>query len=374
MKEYIDELKLLLLAVIVFNGIFFAIINRDHAHTLNSRLMKVTSLIEVTIPHDLLDDAAQGKPLPEEEVAFIYRKLSEYTASEGLKFTYTVVDTPTGMRYIFGGIPLEVFSEGDYRDYYLYRIIEEEDSIYQIKKEMLQGDVDSYYGDYEDAFGEYHAYISAYETPSGTRVLAGAEYDLALYKSWMIMSAVKFFVVNSVILSVVLILIFSIFKKHSRERMKIVREGMTDPLTGLYTRKAMPMLEKKMALMNSRVWGIIYFDLDGLKTINDTLGHKEGDKYIIRFSHILRKVFRSEDLLLRIGGDEFLVLADIGFEENIKSLMKRLEKESKRCSVDFSMGYVLSSGKEAEDIDQAIKTADERMYIHKMEKKSKKRG
>jgi len=373
MKEYKGEFKLLLLAVLFFNGIFFAISLKDHTDLLNRKLEKVALLIEDTIPQSHLERAARGEELPADEVEFIFRKLSKYTASEELKFTYVIVDTPTGMKYIFGGIPLEIFQEGNYLDYYLYDVKIDEDTVYHIKEEMIAGNRANYTGSYRDAFGEYKAHINAYTTRNGTVVLAGAEYDLTEYKRFIILGLIRFFIVNTIILTGVLLLIFSIYKKHSKERHQIIREGMTDQLTGLYTRKALSIIRKHLDLVPATLWVFAYFDLDGLKKVNDSMGHKEGDRYITNFSSVLKKVFRHEDILMRLGGDEFLAVADISKKENMHLIEKRLYIEAKKSKVEFSMGYLLRKTHDIRDIEKIIKAADERMYKEKQKKKAERK-
>ena len=71
---------------------------------------------------------------------------------------------------------------------------------------------------------------------------------------------------------------------------------------------------------------ILYADLDGLKTINDSLGHPEGDRALKQTAEILKETFRTSDIIARLGGDEFVVLAAIGQEEAADSLTERLQE------------------------------------------------
>ncbi|MEG1584337.1 MAG: GGDEF domain-containing protein, partial [Anaerovorax sp.] len=74
-----------------------------------------------------------------------------------------------------------------------------------------------------------------------------------------------------------------------------------------------------------QVCALIIVDVDDLKKINDTLGHMEGDHAIIAFANTLRNYFGKQDMIGRIGGDEFLVfLTDAENEENMKPIMRGL--------------------------------------------------
>lgn len=370
MKEYKSELKLVLLALLIFNIIFFAIAVRNQKKHLNNQLQKVIALMEVSLPHDLHDRLSRGEELDIERVERIFRQLSLYADSENLKFCYTIVDTPEGMKYAFGGIPLEIISRGEFSDYYLYRVNPIEDTIYSIKKDMIEGRAEEFSGIYQDEFGKYRALISTFKTQKGNTILIGAEYDYAQYKTWFLREMFTIFFINSLILLGTLLMVFSIYQKNKALREAIIKEGMTDHLTGLYTRKALDIIDERVRAVEPALWAIIYFDLDGLKIINDTRGHKEGDKYILGFAKILKHVFRHEDLILRLGGDEFLVVGEIAERSNIKIIEERLRREAYRTKIEFSMGFILAETHEIDDVDRVIKEADKRMYEQKQRKKA----
>ncbi len=373
MKEYRNELKLVLLALLIFNIIFFAFAVRNQKKHLNNQLQKVIALMEISLPHNLHDRLSKGEELDMERVERIFRQLSLYADSENLKFCYTIIDTPEGMRYAFGGIPLEIINRGEFSDYYLYRVNPLEDTIYNIKKDMIEGRRREFSGIYEDEFGKYRALISTFKTPQGNTVLIGAEYDYARYQSWFLNEMFTVFFINSLILLGTLLMVFSIYQKNKALRDAIIKEGMTDHLTGLYTRKALDIIDERIKSVEPALWAVIYFDLDGLKVINDTRGHKEGDRYIVGFAKILKHVFRHEDLIVRLGGDEFLVVGEIADRSNIQIIEERLRREAYRGNIEFSMGFILVETHEIDDVDRIIKEADSRMYEQKQKKKAGRR-
>lgn len=370
MKEYKSELKLVLLALLIFNIVFFVIAVRNQKRYLNNQLRKVISLMEVSLPHDLHDKLSRGEDIDIKRVERIYRQLSLYTDSEDLKFCYTIVNTPEGMKYAFGGVPLEIINRGEFSDYYLYRVNPIEDTIYNVKKDMIEGRTEEFSGIYQDEFGKYRALISPFKTKMGNTILIGAEYDYEQYKSWFFKEMFTIFFINSLILLGTLLMVFSIYQKNKAARDAIIKEGMTDHLTGLYTRKALDIIDERIKSVEPTLWAILYFDLDGLKIINDTRGHKEGDKYIMGFARILKHVFRHEDLILRLGGDEFLVVGEVAERSNIEIIEDRLRREACRNKIEFSMGFILVETGEMDDIDRVIKEADSRMYEQKQRKKA----
>lgn len=123
---------------------------------------------------------------------------------------------------------------------------------------------------------------------------------------------------------------------------------------------------------------LVYIDLDGLKAINDTLGHSEGDRAIITVSRSLKENCRSSDILARIGGDEFVILA-VGSEKNLKkNISHRLEKVLESLvkvsgfpsGLSFSYGITAYSPGGRSTLDEMLAEADRIMYEQKLQKKS----
>ena len=88
--------------------------------------------------------------------------------------------------------------------------------------------------------------------------------------------------------------------------------ALTDELTGLYNRRGFICLSEvqlKLARRSGCDMVLFFIDVDGLKQINDSFGHSEGDNALIRTAEVLRMTFRESDVLARIGGDEFGALA-----------------------------------------------------------------
>lgn len=116
-----------------------------------------------------------------------------------------------------------------------------------------------------------------------------------------------------------------------KERMKAEAEvrqlSLTDELTGLYNRRGFFLLAQqqlKIAQRTQTPCCLLFADLDGLKQINDNLGHKVGDQLIVDAAQILRQTFRDADIIARLGGDEFSVLILTG-SDNSKELHLRLQ-------------------------------------------------
>ena len=131
-----------------------------------------------------------------------------------------------------------------------------------------------------------------------------------------------------------------------------------DPLTGLANRRALP---DAFRMVYDTGAAIVFFDLDGFKAVNDTLGHAAGDAYLLQFATALRDAFRPTDEIIRFGGDEFVVVAP---GMSLEMAAERLEQLRGATQVRFSAGLQLLEA--GADGDAALKAADETMYAQKM--------
>jgi len=151
-----------------------------------------------------------------------------------------------------------------------------------------------------------------------------------------------------------------------------------DPLTGLYNRQYLEDYVSKAIQRVQRhgdVLILVFIDIDNFKYVNDTFGHDEGDNVLKKVSTIFKESFRKYDVVVRYGGDEFIIFLE---EKNYnKALIKtildkvvqRIEEGLLKFKISASYGYSLAP-KEADKIEELIAIADERMYMHKKKKKA----
>jgi len=152
--------------------------------------------------------------------------------------------------------------------------------------------------------------------------------------------------------------------------------SITDELTGLLNRRGLLSFAQKQCEIANRNNLNLYFlflDVDGLKEINDTHGHNEGDIVLKATASILNETFRTSDVISRIGGDEFVVMAIENPEISIDQFTNRLKANlaayntntNKPYKLSFSMRAIpLSPGKPC-DLDELLSEADKLMYEQK---------
>jgi len=157
-------------------------------------------------------------------------------------------------------------------------------------------------------------------------------------------------------------------RKKAEER--ILYLSFHDHLTGLYNRRFFEEELKRLDTKRQLPLSLIMGDLNGLKLINDVFGHLEGDRLLKETAEILKKVSRSEDILARWGGDEFVLLLPktsiLDSEEIVQRIIKEFKKtSSQKIPKSLSLG---AATKEAavQDIQTVILDAESNMYKSKL--------
>jgi two-component system, cell cycle response regulator len=153
-----------------------------------------------------------------------------------------------------------------------------------------------------------------------------------------------------------------------------------DELTGLYNRRgflgyARPQLDAAARLHRPML--LIFVDLDGLKPINDRLGHASGDQALIDTAAVLKSTFRERDIVARLGGDEFVVLVTDASLVNPDGLLGRLDQRvaamndraQRPFELAFSTGVASFDPGTPETLEELISQADRRMYREKRRRK-----
>ncbi len=152
------------------------------------------------------------------------------------------------------------------------------------------------------------------------------------------------------------------------------RQASHDPLTGLPNRRhlqaAIDALESETR-NGARRLALLYLDIDGFKSVNDALGHSAGDALLRRLAQTLRSSIRSSDVLARVGGDEFVLLAaDCGDDASLAELAERLiagvrtvgeHAYAGRFPIGVSIG-IATFPDSAGQVDQLLDVADAAMY------------
>ena len=154
--------------------------------------------------------------------------------------------------------------------------------------------------------------------------------------------------------------------------------ALADDLTGLHNRRSFVALatqQLKVTRRKGRELLCCLADVDNLKDINDSFGHREGDLALVRTAQALQRTFRDSDILARMGGDEFAVLALEASCRNQQPILRRLEQNllhasasEPRYRLSVSIGVARLGSKNNVSLGELMAQADQAMYVEKRSK------
>jgi len=170
--------------------------------------------------------------------------------------------------------------------------------------------------------------------------------------------------------------------KRSEEELRAL--SYIDELTGLYNRRGFLTIAAQQLKISRRAKDnllLLYADLDGMKWINDTLGHSEGDKALLKASEVLKNTFRESDIIGRLGGDEFAVLAIPADQDGAAVIKERLAEQldilnmrgRQKYYLSLSTGTVICLPDATATIEDLLEQADKLMYADKASRDKSKR-
>ena len=175
----------------------------------------------------------------------------------------------------------------------------------------------------------------------------------------------------------------------SRERDDLIEENRNlsisakiDELSKLLNRRGFFEYGQKtinLSLSMDKEGCVFFCDLDGLKKINDNFGHDMGDSAIQLVAQVLKKVFRESDIVARLSGDEFGIIAPSFRLNNLENLRKKIAEENEKISRENNLPFILSLsmgcaeyGHDRSNLSEILSKADEKLYEEKRRKHQKK--
>lgn len=167
--------------------------------------------------------------------------------------------------------------------------------------------------------------------------------------------------------------------EHNRQMEAVSQKAYKDGLTGVRNKLAyletLADIETSIENGTLKQYGVVVFDLNGLKVINDNLGHEAGDEYIKSAANLICRQF-AHSPVFRIGGDEFVVIlrgADYENREELENTFRAvIDDNQQQGAVVVSSGLAIYESGIDESYNDVFNRADELMYTRKMELKSRK--
>jgi len=159
-------------------------------------------------------------------------------------------------------------------------------------------------------------------------------------------------------------------RKEMEEKLQYL--ALYDKVTGLYNRVYFEEKLQQLTDSQQSPIGIIMCDIDGLKGVNDTLGHKIGDELIANTIHIIEECITKDDIVARVGGDEFAILLPNKDRSQVEEVCQRIRKQVRefpnknhQTPISISIGLGVRNHPE-ESMHDVLKVADDNMYREKL--------
>lgn len=223
----------------------------------------------------------------------------------------------------------------------------------------------------ELGFGDWYiiSYISPYSDD-------GMLFENNILKTTSLILDKDYFVYILILFVSFLVSVLVTANKIERNKTKYFSEF--DTMTGVYNRRAgfekLNQLYNNIAKTNCLI-SICFIDINGLKEVNDNLGHTAGDELIISVTSVIKKNIREHDIVVRLGGDEFLIIFEGMDEEDTEKVWDRIvneyehinNTENRKYLISVSHGIEILKCDSKKYVDETINQADEKMYIEKRE-------
>lgn len=177
----------------------------------------------------------------------------------------------------------------------------------------------------------------------------------------------------------VLLVNFSDISELKKNEATLKSLASVDEMTGMLNRRTGFILFEKayeVAKRHESLIAVCFIDLDGLKYVNDTFGHMEGDSFIKTLSRAILKNIRTEDIAFRYGGDEFVIIFNECSQTCVDQIIGRIKEDCKAITkmkelsynIDFSYGLAIWEKGPDMTPEELIEVADEKMYKNKLYK------
>jgi diguanylate cyclase (GGDEF)-like protein/PAS domain S-box-containing protein len=166
------------------------------------------------------------------------------------------------------------------------------------------------------------------------------------------------------------VLVFREITERRKQQKEIEYVSFHDSLTGLYNRHFFEEELKRLNTKRNLPLTLVIFDVNGLKLTNDAFGHKAGDELLRKVAEGMKEECRADDIIARIGGDEFVVILPKTDSEAAEIMVKRIRASLSKKNINYlpiSISFGWDTKKESEqDIDAVLKKAEDYLYGHKL--------
>ncbi|WKY43638.1 PocR ligand-binding domain-containing protein [Eubacteriaceae bacterium ES2] len=164
-----------------------------------------------------------------------------------------------------------------------------------------------------------------------------------------------------------------IIRENNEKHQQILYLSYHDYLTGMYNRRFYEESLERLDQLENLPLALLLGDVNGLKYLNDTVGHAAGDELLIKIADIIRENCQENYVTARLGGDEFAIVIPLAQQQEVETVIAGILKSAKNKSVmgiplSISFGYAIKEH-ESDSFDNVFKRAEDQMYLHKSREK-----
>lgn len=298
--------------------------------------------------------------LSNKEIRESYEEMISLLITPSIRYVYLLYKNPDNQfRFL-----LDASKEDKANFYQKFDVFDKE---YELVYETSQPQII----EQEDMQNLYLTYL--YPIKCSTQVIGVLSVDITTETQYAILDLLKplevFFIILIIFIFLLMLMTIMQIFHYFITRKKI----FTDPLTQIYNRNYLQEISPRLNLNH---YSLAMIDLDHFKVVNDIYGHKAGDAVLAKSSLIIKGSIRENDILIRYGGEEFmLLLYNRDSKDNLSEIYERVRKnisshiftyENNKIEMRVSIG-VHSSPATEKNLDEAIKVADKMLYIAKKE-------
>jgi len=158
---------------------------------------------------------------------------------------------------------------------------------------------------------------------------------------------------------------------HKELENQLREQSIRDPLTGCFNRRYLSMFEVASETLPGS-WGCILIDIDHFKQYNDRHGHQAGDEVLVKLARFLMRQVRAEEAVIRLGGDEFLVLLGHADEQHSETAAKRIVAAAhEEGQAPFTLGW--AARRKNEKLEKTLSRADKNLYSVRTQQRTPQR-
>ena len=372
-QAFILTAVMVVLSCILIFSINYTLSYKDMIDSLQDRALGIYDYLEDNLDEESFRSLNVKSDMQSEEYREMKKMFKNIKSATGVRYLYTAKRNDAGEYiYLVDGLPSESEDFRNVGDLIEPEIIPDIERAYRGEIVLPEQIKDTSWGNIFISYFPIHA-GSGDDSVSG---VVGIEFDAEhQYQTfrWLKLATPIIIIVCCVVSGIIAAILF---KRISNPAYRDFAN--TDMLTGLNNRNSFDvMLHNLEALPNKEGIGFIVIDLDGLKQINDSLGHAAGDEYIREGSRLLQRFIRPPDVLYRIGGDEFAAFVRGRNFAGLDALAESIEEASADCKtkngalVRLSVGCAVFRPESDVSLIDVMNRADQAMYhMKKMKKKT----